>query len=107
MRCVGAFGTNHVPRVLRALEKEAIILGREWNVASLNEFRAFFNMSRLEKFEDINPDPVVAANLQKLYATTDDVELYPGLFAEVTGERMDPAVGICMLSCTVRGGGGD
>lgn len=78
---------------------QGIEQARKWNVASLNEFRVFCNMDRLEKFEDINPDPVVAANLQKLYATTDDVELYPGLFAEQTKTRMDPSVGICGLSC--------
>lgn len=73
----------------------AIIQARDWNVATLNEFRSFFNLTTLNTFEEINPDPVVANNLRTLYKTPNDVELYPGLFAEATRPRMDPAVGIC------------
>ncbi|KAL0633266.1 hypothetical protein Q9L58_007819 [Maublancomyces gigas] len=91
----GSFGTNHVPRVLRALEKEAILLARKWNVPTLNEFRAFCNLTSLDKFEDINPDPTVAAKLAKLYKSPNDVELYAGLNAEETKPLMSPAMGIC------------
>lgn len=70
---------------------------REWNVASLNEFRAFFNLKALETFEEINPDKDIAATLAKLYPTANDVELYPGLLAEAVRVRMDPAEGLCRM----------
>lgn len=93
----GSFGTHHVPQVLRVLEKEAIMQAREWNVASLNEFRAFFNLKALTTFEAINPDKTVAATLAQLYPTANDVELYPGLLAEAIRTRMDPAEGLCRV----------
>lgn len=76
---------------------EAIIQAREWNVASLNEFRAFFKLRALKTFEEINPDTAVATTLAKLYPTANDVELYPGLLAEATRNRMDPAQGLCRV----------
>lgn len=93
----GSFGTHRIPDVLRVLEKEAIMQAREWNVVSLNEFRAFFHLKPLETFEEINPDPAVAATLAKLYPTANDVELYPGLIAEAVRTRMDPAEGLCRM----------
>lgn len=82
---------------MRVLEKEALMQAREWNVASLNEFRAFFNLRALETFEEINPDKDVAATLAKLYPTPNDVELYPGLLAEATRNRLDPGQGLCRM----------
>lgn len=68
---------------------------RKWNVASLNEFRAFFKLKRYETFEDMNPDPYVASTLKKLYGHPDQVEMYPGMFLEAAKPRMDPGMGIC------------
>lgn len=75
---------------------------REWNVAPLNAFRKFLFQAPHKTFEDINPDPVVVKHLKELYATPDDVELYPGLFSEQNTTRMDPAIGICMLYLLLR-----
>lgn len=62
-------------------------------VASLNEFRAFFGLKKHDTFESINPDPYVADILSKLYDSPDMVELYPGLFVESAKEQMNPGSG--------------
>lgn len=52
-------------------------------------------LSRHATFEDINPDPEVAARLKQLYHTPDHVELYPGTVAEKTKPPMSPGSGLC------------
>ncbi|KAK9778646.1 hypothetical protein SCAR479_04668 [Seiridium cardinale] len=91
----GAFGANQVPSAMRAIELLGIAQSREWNVATLNEFRQYFGLKTHETFEDINPDPAVAGKLLALYDSPDAVELYPGIVAEKTKPPMSGS-GICV-----------
>ena len=91
----GSFGANRVPAVLRAVEILGIQQARKWNLATLNEFRAFFKLSKHETFEDINSDPEVADQLRHLYDRPDLVELYPGLVVEEAKKPMNPGSGLC------------
>ncbi|KAK6088565.1 fatty acid oxygenase [Seiridium cupressi] len=91
----GAFGANQVPSAMRAIEILGIAQSREWNVATLNEFRQYFGLKRHETFEDINPDPAVAGKLLALYDSPDAVELYPGIVAEKTKPPMSGS-GLCV-----------
>ena len=34
--------------------------GRQWGLATLNEFREFFNLRPFGTFEEVNSDPAVA-----------------------------------------------
>ncbi|KAH7303488.1 linoleate diol synthase [Stachybotrys elegans] len=97
----GAFGANQVPSCCRALEVLGIIQARNWHVATLNEFRQHFQLKKHETFEDINPDPLVAARLKSLYDSPDAVELYPGLVSEKTKPPMDGS-GLCVNYTTSR-----
>jgi hypothetical protein len=85
------------------VEVRGIIQARSWNLASLNEFREFFGITRHKTFEDINPDPVVAEKLRNLYDSPDAVELYPGLVAEKPKPPMSPGSGLCVNFTTSRG----
>lgn len=78
----GIFGARTTPKILRAVEILGIHQARKWQVASLNEFRAFFGLKRHETFKDINSDDEIAGILEKLYTDPDMVELYPGLMIE-------------------------
>ena len=78
----GAFGSRNVPAILRAVEVLGIKQARSWNLATLNEFRAFFRLEKHESFESINSDPKVADALKHFYDHPDLVELYPGLVVE-------------------------
>jgi linoleate 8R-lipoxygenase / 9,12-octadecadienoate 8-hydroperoxide 8R-isomerase len=98
----GAFGANKIPRSLRTIEILGILRSRKWRVATLNEFRAHFNLKKHETFEDINPDPNVANQLKALYDHPDYVELYVGLIAESAKEPMVPGSGICLGFTTSR-----
>ena len=78
----GAFGSRNVPAILKAVEILGIKQSRSWNLATLNEFRAFFHLKKHESFESINSDPEVADALKHFYDHPDLVELYPGLVVE-------------------------
>ncbi|KAF2638101.1 heme peroxidase [Massarina eburnea CBS 473.64] len=91
----GAFGARNVPTALRAIEILGINQGRNWGTASLNEVRKFFKLKPHATFEEINPDPDVAASLRALYHEPDNVELYPGLVCEDTKELQVPGSGLC------------
>ena len=78
----GAFGSSNVPVILKAVEILGIKQARSWNLATLNEFRAFFNLAKHESFESINKDPKIADALRHFYDHPDLVELYPGLVVE-------------------------
>lgn len=92
----GAFGANKVPKAMRGIEILGIIQSRKWEVSTLNEFRAYVGLRKHETFEDINPDPVVAQKLRRLYRHPDLVELYPGLVSEKTKPAMAPGSGLCV-----------
>lgn len=93
----GSFGATNVPTILKAVEILGIQQARSWNLATLNEFRAFFNLEKHESFESINSDPKIATALKHFYDHPDLVELYPGLAVEeakyLTG--MEAGSGLC------------
>ena len=90
----GAFGANQVPVALREVEILGILQGRQWGLASLNEFRRYFNLEPYITFEDLNPDPHVAQQLRGLYGHPDHVELYTGLVVEEGKDPHKPPLGV-------------
>ena len=92
----GSFGARSVPQCLRPVEMLGVLQARRWGVATLNEFRAFIGLTRHRTFEDINPDPQVAAALKSLYGYPANVELYAGLVCEKTKPPMTPGSGVCV-----------
>lgn len=98
----GAFGANKVPAILRSVEILGITQARSWNLATLNEFRNFFGLTKHETFESINSDPYVADQLKHLYEHPDLVELYPGLVVEEAKDPRSPGSGLCPSYTTSR-----
>ncbi|KIW15932.1 hypothetical protein PV08_05982 [Exophiala spinifera] len=98
----GRYGASHVPTILKNVEILGIIQSRSWNLASLNEFREYFKLKPYEKFEDINPDPIVAEQLRRLYGHPDNVEIYPGVIVEAAKEAKKPGSGLCTNFTTSR-----
>lgn len=92
----GSFGAKSVPGCMRPVEMLGILQARRWRVGTLNEFRDFIGLTRHQTFEDINPDPAVAAGLKALYGIPANVELYPGLVSEKTKPPMAPGSGVCV-----------
>ncbi|PYH96256.1 heme peroxidase [Aspergillus ellipticus CBS 707.79] len=93
--CAGAFGARNVPAVFKNIEALGIRQARSWNLATLNEFRKFFNLAPYKTFEEINPDPYIADQLKRLYDEPDLVEMYPGIIVESTKEALVPGSGLC------------
>lgn len=93
--CANSYGANRVPVIMRAVEILGIQQARAWSLASLNEFRKYFHLTPHEKFTDINSDPYVAKQLERLYDHPDQVELYPGLVAEEAKKPSVPGAGLC------------
>lgn len=78
----GALGVCNTGRAILPLEALAVDQARRNRVASYNAYREHFGMPRATTFEEITRDPAIAAKLAALYPLPDDVEFYPGLFAE-------------------------
>ncbi|OOO07799.1 hypothetical protein OAory_01042990 [Aspergillus oryzae] len=94
--CVaGAFGANNIPEAMKAIEMLGIQQGREWGLATLNEFRHFFKLKTYSTFEEVNPDPAVWEALEALYGHPDDIELYVGIQAEEAKKPCFPGSGLC------------
>lgn len=91
----GAFGACNVPEVFKSVEVLGIKQARAWNLATLNEFRSFFDLKTYDTFEEINPDPYIADQLRRFYDQPDLVELYPGLIVEAAKEPVVPGSGLC------------
>lgn len=98
----GAFGASNVPTVFRTIEVLGIKQARSWNMATLNEFRSFFNLQPYKTFEEINSDPYIADQLRHLYDHPDLVELYPGLIVEDAKDPILPGSGLCANYTTSR-----
>ncbi|KAF7594156.1 hypothetical protein BBP40_010005 [Aspergillus hancockii] len=94
--CVaGAFGANNIPQAMKAIEILGIQQGRQWGLASLNEFRRFFKLKSYSTFEEVNSDPAVAEALEGLYGHPDNIELYVGVQAEEAKKPFFPGSGLC------------
>ena len=65
-------------------------------------FRKYLNLKPYETFQDWNPDKETARAAELLYGHIDNLELYPGLMAEVTKPAM-PGSGVCPGHTTGRG----
>ena len=98
----GAFGASNVPSVFRSVEVLGIQQARSWNLATLNEFRDFFNLTPYKTFEEINSDPYIVDQLRHFYDHPDLVELYPGLLVEDAKKSMVPGSGLCPNFTTSR-----
>lgn len=88
----GRMGLGNSPFFLVDVEQKAVAQARENNLDTYNAYRRAMDMKPAEDFEDIvgkSKDPVenarrqkLAAELQRLYGSVDNVEFYVGLFAE-------------------------
>ena len=72
---------NTVP-MLEAANDASIQQGRDNHLARYNDYRERMGYPRLTRFEQISGDPLVVAELRRVYGQVDKVEFFTGLFAE-------------------------
>lgn len=98
-----AFGAHGTPDSLKVVDIMGQLQARElFNVCTMNEFRRYLNLKPYEDFEEWNPDKETARAAELLYGHVDNLELYPGLMAEVTKPAMSGS-GVCPGQTTGRG----
>jgi hypothetical protein len=56
--------------------------GRDHGLPGYNQVRADFGLAAAATFADINPDPVIQANLAAAYASPDDIDIWVGGLSE-------------------------
>ena len=76
---LGLFNTTPM---LDAVNAASIQQGRDNALACYNDYRAVFAYPRVTRFEQISGDPLVVAELERVYGHVDRVEFLTGLFAE-------------------------
>jgi hypothetical protein len=82
-----------------------IVRSRERGVPRYNEFRRQFHMEPADTFEEFSDDPRVVADLRRIYATPEEVDLMVGLYAERPPEGFafsDTAFRVFILMATRR-----
>ena len=78
----GKIGMYNVPKFLKGAEIAALRMARGFRMKSYNDYRAAFNLRRLDEFDELTRDPQMQKELRRLYTVVDRVEFLPGLFAE-------------------------
>lgn len=87
----GAITLYNYPHALRAFERDGEIIDlsvvdlvrtRRRGVPRYNDFRAGLHQPRLQRFEDLTPDPETVARLKDVYRSVDDIDTMVGLYAE-------------------------
>ena len=76
------------------------------NLSLPYRFRQYLNLKPYKSFEEWNPDKETARAAELLYGHIENLELYPGLMAEVTKPAI-PGSGVCPGQTTGRGILGD
>ncbi|TVY47189.1 Psi-producing oxygenase A [Lachnellula occidentalis] len=98
-----AFGAHGTPASLKIVDIMGQLQARDiFNVCTMNEFRRYLNLKPYASFEDWNPDVETARAAELLYGHIENLELYPGLMAEVTKPSM-PGSGVCPGHTSGRG----
>ncbi|GIF26912.1 hypothetical protein BJ973_003553 [Actinoplanes tereljensis] len=87
----GAITLHNYPQALLHLEREGelvdlsvvdLVRTRARGVPRYNDFRQALHLPRIERWEDLNPDPETVRRFQEVYQNIDDVDTMVGLFAE-------------------------
>jgi prostaglandin-endoperoxide synthase 2 len=101
----GDIGLLNTPDFLVArTEAPSIQTARQNQLATYNDYREWCDFPRATDVRQISSNPEIQAALRQLYPSVDDIEFYPGLFAEdlrpnsVLGPLMGRMVGIDALS---------
>jgi prostaglandin-endoperoxide synthase 2 len=93
-------GLRNTPEFLWPVERKPILIGRDAELAGYNAYREACAYPRVWSFKDISTREDVVEALCKCYKKVENVELFPGLFAEdvVPGSALPPLMG-AMVGC--------
>src|SRR4029450_11753690 len=78
----GQVGMLNTDPALRETELASVREGRAVGLARYNAYRELAKFPRVTSFEQVTGDADRIAALREVYGSVDELELYPGLFAE-------------------------
>ena len=78
----GRVGLRNSPPETWDAEMASVTQSRAVSLRPYNDYRRLAKFPRARTFADISTDPVTQDRLRAVYGNVDDVEFYPGLFAE-------------------------
>lgn len=78
----GELGAFNTAPALIDIELFAVNQARHNRIDTYNRYRVEYGMDPVTEFEQISSDPAVRSLLEALYERPENVEFYPGLFAE-------------------------
>jgi prostaglandin-endoperoxide synthase 2 len=78
----GRVGLFNSPREVWDAELTSVRQARAVSLRPYNEYRRLARFPRATRFEDVSRDRRVQQALSDLYGSVDEIEFYPGLFAE-------------------------
>lgn len=81
-QAAGQVGMCNTPPILWPVEAVSIQQGRDVELRSYNDYRELAGFPRVTAFEQITGNLKVRESLRRLYQHVDNIEFYPGLFAE-------------------------
>lgn len=78
------FENHHIPHSGIDLIALNVQRGRDHGLPSYNHYRALCNLKRASTFDDLSREmaPEVIARMKKVYASVDDIDLFPGGMSE-------------------------
>jgi prostaglandin-endoperoxide synthase 2 len=68
--------------LLDRAERPGIQAGRTVNLRGYNDYREACKLGRVQHFDQVTSNPALAAELAQVYGGVDEIEFFPGLFAE-------------------------
>lgn len=81
-QAAGKIGLFNTDPVLGPVQLWSVNKGRNVRLESYNDYRELCGYPRVTAFNQISGDPKVQKGLRNLYKTVDDIEFFPGLYAE-------------------------
>jgi prostaglandin-endoperoxide synthase 2 len=82
----GRIVIGNTPTFLRGVKADTVSIMRDAKLASYNEYRERFGMSRAKTFADVTRNDALAGNLSAMYGgKIDDLEWYVGMMSEDHG----------------------
>lgn len=83
----GKIGLKNVPDFMAMAEYRMIKMGRDFRLASFNDYRVQFGLKRLTSFAELTENAELHKELKSIYNDINKVELIVGLFAEKHSEN--------------------
>ena len=83
-QAAGNIQAGHTPPFLIDADKRMLELGRQWQLASYNEYRKAFGFKPLTSIDKLTKSPRLRAKLKAIYGHIDNIEFVTGIYAEKT-----------------------